>query len=67
MVYNREQGETMTIYIDVVFIENFMLNFIILYATGLISKNKIKLWKVAIRFFNRGLLCDSLLLYENAK
>lgn len=31
----------MTIYIDVIIIENLIMNYIILYATGLISKNKI--------------------------
>lgn len=43
------QGETMTIYIDILFLENFILNFIILYATGVISKSKIKLIKIGIR------------------
>ena len=38
----------MTIYIDVLFLENFILNFIILYAAGLISKTKIKFWKLLI-------------------
>lgn len=32
----------MTIYLDIVFLENFLLNFIIIYATALLSKNKIK-------------------------
>ena len=32
----------MTIYIDVVLIENLIMNFIILLATGLILKEKIK-------------------------
>lgn len=38
----------MTVYIDVLFLENFILNFIILYAVGLISKTKIKFWKLSI-------------------
>lgn len=38
----------MTVYIDVLFLENFILNFIILYAVGLISKSKIHLWKIGI-------------------
>ena len=33
----------MTIYIDILFLENFILNFIILYATGLISKTKVQI------------------------
>ena len=32
----------MTVYIDVIIIENLIMNYIILYATGIISKNKIK-------------------------
>ena len=32
----------MTVYIDILVLENFILNLIILYATGIISKNKIK-------------------------
>lgn len=31
----------MTIYIDIIIVENLVMNYIILYATGLISKNKI--------------------------
>lgn len=36
----------MVIYIDMLFLENFILDFIILYVTGLISKNKIKFLKL---------------------
>lgn len=38
----------MTVYIDVLFLENFILNFIILYAVGLISKSNIHFWKIGI-------------------
>ena len=38
----------MTIYIDVLFLENFILNYIILYVTGLISKHKIKFLKIGL-------------------
>ncbi len=38
----------MTIYIDVLFLENLILNSIILYATAIISKIKIKHWKIII-------------------
>ena len=31
----------MTIYIDIIIVENLIMNYIILYATGLISKNRI--------------------------
>lgn len=42
----------MTIYIDIVLIENLMMNFIILYATGIILKEKIK----TLRLFLASLL-----------
>ena len=32
----------MTIYIDVIILENLIMNYIILYATGIIAKTKIK-------------------------
>lgn len=32
----------MTIYIDIILMENLIMNFIILYATGLVLKRKIK-------------------------
>ncbi len=32
----------MTIYVDIVLIENILMNYIILYATGIVIKNKIK-------------------------
>ena len=38
----------MTVYIDEIFLENFILNFIILYATGLISKSKISFLKMTL-------------------
>ncbi len=38
----------MTIYIDVVFIENIIMNYIILFATGLIIKNKISTIRIII-------------------
>ncbi len=36
----------MTIYIDIIIVENLIMNYIILYATGLISKNKIYYFKI---------------------
>ncbi len=38
----------MTIYLDVVFIENICMNSIILFATGLVTKSKCKVIKVLI-------------------
>ena len=37
-----KKGEDMTVYLDVIFLENIVINYIILYVTGLISKSKIK-------------------------
>ena len=54
----------MTIYIDVIFLENMILNFIILYATGIISKSKVKIWRILVRRDNRSTLCNCILLYE---
>ena len=56
----------MTIYLDVIFLENLVLNFIILYVVGLISKTKFKLWKILARSRDRSMLCNNL-LYELAK
>ncbi len=38
----------MTIYIDIIIVENLIMNFIILYATGIISKNKISYTRIFI-------------------
>ena len=54
----------MTIYIDVIFMENIVLNFIILYATVLISKSKFKIWKIAVRCGSRSFLRYTILLCE---
>lgn len=41
----------MTVYIDIVFLENFFMNYIILFATAIINKVEIKLTKIAISSF----------------
>lgn len=38
----------MTIYLDVVFLENLIINYIIIYATGIVLKTKIKHFKILI-------------------
>lgn len=38
----------MTIYLDVLFLENFILNFLILYAVGIETKSKIKFFRIVI-------------------
>lgn len=54
----------MTIYVDILFLENFILNFIILYSAGIIAKSKIKFLKIGLRKFYRSDLCSNVLLYE---
>lgn len=41
-------GEKMTVYIDVIFLENLIINYIILYATSIIAKVKIKQYRVLL-------------------
>lgn len=38
----------MTIYLDIVFLENFLLNFIIIFSTSLITKSKTTLFKMVV-------------------
>ena len=38
----------MTIYLDIVFFENFILNYIIILSTAIISKSKIKLTSIML-------------------
>lgn len=38
----------MTIYLDIVFIENIIMNFIIIFTTGIVLKTTIKQWKMII-------------------
>lgn len=48
-VYNKNRkGKDMTIYLDIVFIENIIMNYIILYATNYILKRKIKNTRILI-------------------
>lgn len=38
----------MVIYLDIILLENLFMNYIILFATALITKNKAKIWRLAI-------------------
>ena len=38
----------MVIYLDVVFLENIIMNYIIIYATGIVVKSEIKQWRILI-------------------
>ena len=40
----------MTIYVDVIIFENIIMNFIILYVTGLVTKSKINIFRL---FFSK--------------
>ena len=51
--------ENMTIYLDVVFLENICMNSIILFATGLVTKCKCRIIRITIASFIRSFLCDS--------
>lgn len=46
-----------TIYLDVIFLINFIVDFIVLYITGIIIKRKIHIWKVTV-----GALVGAILL-----
>ena len=41
-------GDQMTVYVDVIFLENIIINYIILYVTGIISKTNIKQLKILL-------------------
>lgn len=43
-----EYNTSMTIYIDIIFIENLLMNYIILFGTGLVLKEKMKSYKLII-------------------
>lgn len=45
----------MTIYLDVILLENLCMNYIILFATGLVNKVKIKQWKILVSSLIGGL------------
>ena len=38
----------MTVYIDVVFLENVLMNYIIIFATGVVIKAECKKWRIMI-------------------
>ena len=47
----------MTIYLDVVFVENICMNSIILFATGLITKTKCKIIRNLVSSMIRSTIC----------
>lgn len=44
----RQRGDLLTIYIDIIFLENLFMNYIILFATGIIVKAPIKIMRTFI-------------------
>lgn len=56
----------MTFYIDVVIIENLIMNYIILYATLIILKNKAKVFRLIISSLIRSNLFSNTLRISNS-
>jgi hypothetical protein len=55
----------MTIYIDVVIIENLIMNYIILYATSIVLKKQAKNLGILISSIIRSNLCNNTLYISN--
>ena len=56
----------MTIYIDVVIIENLIMNYIILYATSIILKKQTKIIRLFLSSLIRSNLCNNSLHISNS-
>ena len=56
----------MTIYIDVVIIENLIMNYIILYATSIVLKKQVKILRTFISSAIRGNICNNSLYIASA-
>lgn len=60
----------MTIYLDIVFFENIAMNFLILMATGIISRYKINSFKLLISgalgrtVFNCNIFCKTFYIWK---
>lgn len=51
----------MTIYIDVIILENLIMNYIILYATAIIVKKKAKIFRLILSSLIRSNLCNNII------
>ena len=51
----------MTIYIDVVILENLIMNYIIMYATAIILKKKLPVFRIFVSSMLRSNLCNSII------
>lgn len=47
--------KVLKIYLDIVLLENFIMNYIILFSTAIISKSKVKYWKIGMASLIAGL------------
>jgi len=47
--------KVLKIYLDIVLLENFIMNYIILFSTAIISKSKVKYWKIVVASLIAGL------------
>ena len=58
----------MRIYLDIVLLENFIMNYIIIFSTAIISKSKINYWRIGIASFVSGLysIFNYILNFENS-
>jgi len=48
LIFKLKKGIKMTIYLDIVFFENLILNYIIILSTAIISKSHIYLGRIII-------------------
>ena len=58
-------NDKLTIYLDILFLENFILNYIILLGTGIISKIKMNFLKIGIRGINWKCICSNKLFNKS--
>lgn len=58
------QKDIMTIYIDIIFLENLFMNYIILFATGIILKTKFKIIRTCISSIIGALYAILMYIYE---
>ena len=56
----------MTIYIDVVILENLIMNYIILYATAIIVKKKASIFRLLMSSMLRSNLCNNIIYIPNS-
>ena len=55
----------MTIYIDVIILENLIMNYIIIYATTIVLKKKAQTFRIFISSLIRSILCNNIIYISN--